>query len=394
MLKLNSKRVTGLMLIMALAVYFSACSGQTKKDALESVMVVTFVQGDARVIHTANGAEEPAIVGMVVKEADQIKTTSGTVDLQAKSGSAVRVREFTTVTIAKLAGKDGKATRVDMNHGSILASVKKASSEEEFSVVTPTAVAGVRGTTFSVDVQDGQRPHVKVAEGKVAMSPRIAALEEFTPEEISKSEQLQKLATIQTAGEVVLEDNNEGSIDPKIENRVIMVNKALLEAVKEEKKPEQIDRLPEVKETVKLANDLAEKKVEAMDVKPAEFSAQEQIDQQTLVAVTPEVLAKVAGQSTSDGKPDVAAVEQLKEIRAQQEEVVLKKIEEVAAKKGLNSDEEIKKQYNKLELIRMKSGEQIHGAVIAQTGELMVIHSADGVKRVKKEDVDSQEFLY
>jgi hypothetical protein len=382
------------MLILAVAVYSVACSGQTKKDVLDSVMVVTFVQGDARVVHTASGAEEPATIGMVVKEADQIKTTSGTVDLQSKTGSAVRVREFTSITIAKLAGKNGSTTRVDMNHGSILASVKKASADEDFSVVTPTAVAGVRGTTFSVDVQDGQRPHVKVAEGKVAMAPRISALEGFSQEQISTSEQLQKLATIQSAGEVVLEDNKEGSIDPKIENRVILVNKALLEAMKSEKSLAQIDKLPAVVDTVKMANEIKENTGSAMDVKTAEFSAQEQIDQQTLVAVTPDVLAKVAGQSSADGKPDVAAVEQLKEIRSQQEEIVLKKIEEYASKKDLNSDEEIKKQYNKLELIRMKSGEQIHGAVIAQTGELMVIHSADGVKRVKKDDVDSQEFLY
>lgn len=389
MLVSNAKRITGLLLIVALIGYTVACSQQTKKSD-DTAMVITFVTGDAKIVHTAASTEDAAKIGMVVRESDQIKTTTGTVDLQSRTGSAIRVREFTTITVAKLAGTDQNETRIGMEHGGLLATVNKNTSNEEFNVVTPTAVAGVRGTTFSVDVEDGQRPRVKVVEGKVAMSPRIAALEEFTEEEIASSEELSKLAEIQAAGEIVLEDKTEGTLDEKLEAQVIKVNEALKIAKKEEKKIEDIALSPEVTETVQLIKKVEKKEIALVETKEAEFTPQEEVEHQTLVVVESEVLAGVIDK----GENSVESISKLKDIRAEKEEIILQKIEKAASQQKLESEEEIKKHYNKLELITLKSGEKISGAVIAQTGDLMVIHSADGVRRVEKSDVEAQEFLY
>jgi hypothetical protein len=353
-------------------------------------MVVTFVTGDAKVVLAATGEEKVATVGMVVKEADQLKTTTGTVDLQTRSGSAIRVREFTAITVAKLAGKGGDETRLSMERGGLLATVNKNTATEEFNVVTPTAVAGVRGTTFSVDVEEGQSPRVKVVEGKVAMAPRIAALEEYTEDEINQSEELTKLANLQTTAEIVLEDKTEGTLDPKVEEQVVNVNKALTSAKKEKKTLAEVALVPEVMEIVELSDKIEKKEVALVETKEAEFTAQEQVEQQTLISIESDVLAGVL----SEGENKASAIAQLKEIRTAQEEVILKKIEDAASKQKLDSAEEIKKHYNKLEKISLKNGEEISGAVIAQTGDLMIIHSADGVRRVRKDEVESQEFLY
>jgi hypothetical protein len=389
MIKSNAKRITGLLLIVALAGYTVACSQQTKKSD-DTAMVITFVTGDAKVVHTAANTEDAAKIGMVVRESDQIKTTTGTVDLQSRTGSAIRVREFTTITVAKLAGTDGNETRIGMEHGGLLATVNKSASNEDFNVVTPTAVAGVRGTTFSVDVEDGQRPRVKVVEGKVAMAPRIAALEEYSEEEIASSKELTKLSEIQAAAEIVLEDKTEGTLDEKLEEQVMKVNEALKVARKEERKIEDIALVPGVTEAVQLVEKVEKKEVALVDTKEAEFTPQEEVEHQTLVVIESDVLAGVL----EKGENNVESVSQLKEIRAQQEEVILQKIEEAASEQKLESEEEIKKHYNKLELITLKNGEKISGAVIAQTGDLMVIHSADGVRRVEKSEVEAQEFLY
>ncbi|MEM5804186.1 MAG: hypothetical protein QW350_05635, partial [Candidatus Aenigmatarchaeota archaeon] len=74
------------------------------------------------------------------------------------------------------------------------------------------------------------------------------------------------------------------------------------------------------------------------------------------------------------------------------EEKILKKIEEEASKKKLASEKEIKNFYNKLEIINLKNGNKITGAVIAQTGDILVIHTPKGIVRVNKNDVESQEF--
>ncbi len=387
--RLLNKKITGLLLILAMAGYTVACSQQTKK-ADEAAMVVTFVTGDAKVVLASTGEEKVATVGMVVKEADQLKTTTGTVDLQTRSGSAIRVREFTSITVAKLAGKGGDETRLSMDHGGLLATVNKNTAQEEFNVVTPTAVAGVRGTTFSVDVEDGQRPRVKVVEGKVAMAPRISALEDYTKEEIASSPELTKLANLQTTAEIVLEDKTEGTLDESVEQQVIKVNEALTIAKKENKSMKEVALVPEVADVVKLSDRMEKKEVALVETKEAEFTAQEEVEQQTLVTIESDILAGVL----SDGENKASAVAQLKELRTAQEEVILEKIEKAASAQKLDSAEEIKKHYNKLEKISLKNGEEISGAVIAQTGDLMVIHSADGVRRVKKNEVESQEFLY
>src|SRR5512135_3669237 len=109
------KWVTGLLLSLAIAGITVNC-GKKGEGAPERAMVVVFVSGDAKIVK-AKGGDLPAKVGMIVSESDQIKTTAGSVDLQSRTGSAVRVREFTTITVAKLSGMDGGDTRLKMDHG-------------------------------------------------------------------------------------------------------------------------------------------------------------------------------------------------------------------------------------------------------------------------------------
>jgi Zn-dependent metalloprotease len=80
------------------------------------------------------------------------------------------------------------------------------------------------------------------------------------------------------------------------------------------------------------------------------------------------------------------------EERKLKEEEILKKIEENASKKQLKTEKELKEHYKKLEVITLRNGKKINGTVIAQTENLMVIHTPQGVVRVNKNDVESQEF--
>lgn len=380
-------RATGLVLILAIAGLFSACG---KKDSAGAnkpqPMIVVFATGDVKVMQA--GKENSAKIGLIVNESDEVKTGNGTIDLQTKGGSAVRIREFTTVKVAKLTGSN---TNLSMSSGSLLATVKKENSSENFEVVTPTAIAGVRGTTFSVEVEDGREPRVKVLEGKVAMAPRVAALDNYSKEEIEKDKTLKSLSDISLNNEVVIEANQEGTIDPKVEATVFQASQKVQKAQEEKKSVESAvsaEAVAHISSTIKDA-----KKENAVQIKEVEITPQEKAEKETLVTIDSEVLQKVidSGENTVAVN---AATEAMVAQRNERQEKILQKIEEEASKSPMKSEAEIKKHYEKLELIILKNGEKLKGAVIAQTGTLLVIHTPEGVKRIEKDDVNSQEFLY
>jgi len=350
-------------------------------------MVVVYTSGDAKIMRA--GQEQALQVGMIVKEDDTIKTTDGTVDLQSRSGSAVRISQFTTVTVSKLAGGDSTDTKISMKHGGLLASVKKGSAKENFSVVTPTAIAGVRGTTFRVEVAENEAPRVKVLDGKVAMAPRIAALDNVTKEQIAASPDLTKLASIEKK-EIILDNQTEGTLDAKTQQQVNSANAAMEASMKAEP-----TKLAEAAQTAaKATDDLSKADAKAgVSKKDAEVTGQDLIDKATLVAVDVEVLDKVLKNSGTTSAPATSGlVDELKQKREAKQEQVMKVIQEEASKKKLTSDKEIEQYYNKLETVVLKDGSQHVGAVIAQTGNILMVHTTGGLLQIEKGRVSSIEY--
>lgn len=372
----------GILMALTLIFAFSACKDKSADEskAKTLTMVVTFTSGNVKIVR--DGKEAPATIGMIVYQNDLIRTENGTLDLQTRTGSAVRVREMTSLTVAKIAGVDGGETRINIEQGGMLANVKKASLDESFNVATPTAIAGVRGTSFSVDIDPfEQTSSIKVLDGKVAMAPRIVVLETATQEEIKNSPALTKLAKIQSQ-EVVLEEKTQGRLDPKVEKQVLAVNELVI--TKGQENPDvvrkEVEKVATTIETAAPADKL-------VLTQKAQITQQDIIEQQTLITVEPELLNKISSETNNE-----VARKEISDIRAQNESDVLKKIEEIASKEKLNTEQAVQQHYNRLEVITLSNGTQIIGAVIAQTGDVLVIHSPQGVRRVNKADIESQEF--
>lgn len=359
-------------LLLSLAVLVAGC-GKGEKTAASRSMIIVFASGDAMIVR--DGKELPARVGMVVNENDVLKTTSGTVDLQTKNGSAVRIRNYTTVTISKLYGEGSADTRLSMKHGSMLASVKRASQGENFTVTTPTAIAGVRGTTFSVEANEGEPARVKVIDGKVAMSPRIAALEKYSDEEIAKNDNLKKLQDLSQKQEVVIEEKSEGTLNADVEKQV--------QAMNEKVETGDVSSAEANKMAAATADVLASKTgAEVVAVADSEITTEEIAEKATLVTVDESVAERVASGEES-------AVDELKKQRDAKQELVLTQIEEEAKRTKLGSEDEIRQHYNKLETLSLRSGGTVTGAVIAQTGNVLIVHTPEGVKRFKTQEVES-----
>ena len=378
--------LTGLLLGAAITGMVLACGQKREaKQSAASNMVVVFAFGDAKIIR--GGKEIPAKVGMLVNQDDEIKTTNGSVDLQTRNGSAIRVREFTNIQVARLTGGEAGETKISMKHGGLLASVKRKSSKENFAVVTPTAIAGVRGTTFSVEMdEEGAAPRVKVHDGKVAMAPRIRALEKYDDSEIQSNSALKELVEIQQKNEIVLEEKTEGTIDAAAQQKVAALNEAIETAESQNQDIAEVAEVTQIKQEISAVAEPAVEKTEA------NITASEAADAATLVTVEETIVDEVASGAADAGEAQQAVLEKLTKEREAKQEVILKQIQEEADEKKLASEAEIQKAYNKLEVVIMADGTRHTGAVIAQTGNTLVVHTPEGVKRLPKGAVASIEF--
>ena len=96
--------------------------------------------------------------GDILTEGDTIKTLEGAkAELQFPSGSSIVLNEKTSLAIESLAFKTRtpqkeEKTEVFLIDGKIKAIIEKLDQGEQFEIKTPTAIAGVRGTIFYLNV--------------------------------------------------------------------------------------------------------------------------------------------------------------------------------------------------------------------------------------------------
>lgn len=117
------------------------------------------VRGDSGVKIT------PVKVGDVLYFGDTLTVVHGnSVDLafDAQKGNVFHVKGQTDVRITK-----GLARQLEMKQGQVVAFLDNPTADRNFKVVTPTAVAAVRGTRFSVQALPGGATQVATYQGSV-----------------------------------------------------------------------------------------------------------------------------------------------------------------------------------------------------------------------------------
>lgn len=212
--------------IMGLALLFTGLTVCKKPDAEVSEApkkpadlsaVVVFAVGDSKIQH-ADQTEEKAQLGALLKSGDNVVTgDNGKVDIQFADGSSIRISPKSAIDFAKLSQDNSGTTdtQIALVSGKVFAKVNKAKKEDNFTVVTPTAIAGVRGTSFIVEAAEGKPAKVKVVEGAVAFAPRVPALEKLSTEEISGNADLKKLQESLAKAEVILEKDQASTQSAK-----------------------------------------------------------------------------------------------------------------------------------------------------------------------------------
>lgn len=145
-----------------------SCGGSEAPD----YATVSFFIGEV----TKNG--KPVVIGDTVSESDVIVTGArSSCDLKI-GGSVIRIKQSSELKFASLInGADGENTVLDLGEGKLLCKPKKLLKNDRFTVKTPTAVAAVRGTQFTVESDIAKTTRIKVYNGKVKVAKRVKALD-------------------------------------------------------------------------------------------------------------------------------------------------------------------------------------------------------------------------
>ncbi len=131
---------------------------------------VTKVSGKVEAA-AAGGAYAAVPVGTTIAEGGRVRTgEKSEAVLQMSDGSQVKLSERGEMLVAAIKQTETAKTSVVLFFGRLWAKVAKAATPSaSFEVVTPTAVAGVRGTEFTTAAGEDGNTRVQVDEGSVGV---------------------------------------------------------------------------------------------------------------------------------------------------------------------------------------------------------------------------------
>ncbi len=135
---------------------------------------VTSVSGQVFILSGRDGNKRSLIPGMLVRVGDDVISHSGSATIELADGSVVRLSPSSRLSFNRLTryGKTGMVdTRLRLNSGEVETQVKPIMEDgSRFEITTPSAVAAVRGTMFTLKT-DPAGTDLRVTDGKVAFGP-------------------------------------------------------------------------------------------------------------------------------------------------------------------------------------------------------------------------------
>lgn len=135
---------------------------------------VRSVVGQVQLISGNTGNKRPLTDDMLVRVGDEILSHNGTATVELADGSVVRISPDSRLAFNRLTqyGKSGMVdTRLRLDRGEIETQVKPViEGGSRFEIETPSAVAAVRGTMFTLKTAPG-KTDLRVTEGEVSFGP-------------------------------------------------------------------------------------------------------------------------------------------------------------------------------------------------------------------------------
>lgn len=171
-MEISMKRIVLNLCIVLSLVFYINCKEKKKEDNSLQAGFVTFVKGDNKLI-AKDGKEEKIIREMLFFKEDTIVTgKDGIVDIQLSDGVLIRLKQNSRLKLQDILVKDNDTTinaKLKLESGIIFTkTTKKLNADSSFVIVTPTVVAGIRGTEFIVQDSEG-KDQTLVSDGSVSL---------------------------------------------------------------------------------------------------------------------------------------------------------------------------------------------------------------------------------
>jgi len=159
-------------MILAITISLLAAGVMARAAAVKATLIE--VKGNVYV-QAAGGSFTPAKEGAAVAEGSTIKTgPDGSAILKWGDGNTMKIMPLTLAKVDELK-KDDKSGATQSNfslgQGRVINRVGKLAPASAFTVKTPAAIAGVRGTAFDMGINpETNQTTVAVAEGSITLS--------------------------------------------------------------------------------------------------------------------------------------------------------------------------------------------------------------------------------
>ncbi len=153
---MKTLRISILLLVAVPLIFLVSCGKQDAKLSSKILPAkVTLVMGNAYLLREDQPEKIALKIGTLLKPADVVITgkNSGVNVVIAKRG-VFKIKENSRVSFKDLLVIDDEnnVARLQVAAGKVILGLKKLKKDSVFEVETPTAVAGVRGTSFAVSV--------------------------------------------------------------------------------------------------------------------------------------------------------------------------------------------------------------------------------------------------
>jgi len=213
MLKKTNKNVLSLVVMVF---FLFLTPGGLKAKAVPKTAVVTLVYGKA---YVERGAKSIKVVPKLkLYSGDKIETEKETkVEIKFFDGSIIRLASSTVVEIKKMEKDTLKGeNRISLKTvvGNLWSRVKKVTGlHTKFDTATPTAIAGVRSTTYRLIIDPDTTTVVRIYKGKVEVKTWMEAYEgmikakgEEEEEPLGEKEGIEEPYEVEGPTEVTLEE--------------------------------------------------------------------------------------------------------------------------------------------------------------------------------------------
>lgn len=264
--------------------------------------------------------------------------------------------------------------------GNVMASLERKNAQRGMTISSPAAVASVRGTKFSLEV-DSQNTRLSTYEGSVAFRRRLASLEELPEEVIARSRVLLASREILLKASATVPAGSESSVgDLDVEarlGRVVRLKAALTDPLVSRLRNRRDAPEHEVEQALRRLEEVFQTEAEQASVISSVEMEFGQAPEVRPVLADELTLRQAALEALSEAERDA----RYKELQASSQNMDRETFKREAARVLGKAPQEI----------ILKSGETIYGSVFGENDRYK-IYTNSGIRMIDVEQVEEIRF--